>query len=132
MVEDLDTDQSGGNNEGGSSGSGLLAVRDEEGGVGPRDDETDDENTADVEDQDTPEGSPDSDRDVLPGVLGLANGDTDEFCSHVGEESVDEGAPETEKDGQAVPVGNLFLEVFTHGAMRRFPVTETARGGGGG
>ena len=89
MVEDFDANQSGGNNEGGGSSSGLLGVRNEEGGVGSRDDETNDENTTNVEDQDTPEGPPNSDGDVPPGVLSFTDGDTNELGSHVGEESVD-------------------------------------------
>lgn len=126
MVEDFDTNQSGGNNERGGGSSGLLAVGNEEGGIGSWDDETDDENTTDVEDQDTPEGPPDCDWDVPPGILGLADGDTDEFGSHISEEGVDESSPETKKGSQTLPVGNLILEVFTHRAMGRIPVTETA------
>jgi len=138
VVEGFDTDEGGGNNEGGSGSSGPLGVCDEEGGVGSGDDETDDENTADIEDQDTPEGPPDRDRDVLPGILGLADGDTDEFGSHVGEESVDKSGPETKEGGQTCPAGKLCVEVLTHGAMGGIPVTETtagekdeSRGGGG-
>lgn len=125
MVEDFDTDQSGGNDEGGGSSSNLLAVGNEEVWVGSWDDETDDKNTADVEDQDTPERPPDGNRDVPSGILSFTNGDTDEFCSHVGEESVDEGGPETKEGSQTLPVGNLLIEVLTHGAMGRIPVTET-------
>jgi hypothetical protein len=127
VVEDFDTDQSGGNDEGGGSGSSPLGVCDEEGGVGSRDDETNDENTADIEDQDTPEGSPDGDRDVLPGILSLADGDTDELGSHVCEESVDESSPEPKEYSQTVLIGNLGFEVFTHGTIGRIPVTKTTR-----
>ena len=125
VVEDFDTDQSGGNNEGGCGGSGLLAVGNEKVVVGPWYDETNDENTADVEDQDTPEGPPDGNWDIPSRVLSFANGDTDEFGPHIGEESVDEGGPETKEGSQALPVGNLFVEVLTHGAVGRIPVTET-------
>ena len=99
VVEDFDTDQSGGNDEGGGSGSGLLAVGDKKSGIRSRDDETNDENTADIEDQDTPKGPPDGDRDVLPGILGLTNCDTDEFGSHVSKEGVDESGPEAKEGG---------------------------------
>lgn len=125
MVEDFDADQSGGNNEGGGGSPGLAFVCDKEAGIGSRDDETDDENTADIEDQDSPEGSPDGDGDVLSGVLGLTDGDTDEFGSHIGEESVDESGPETKECGQALPIGDLCFEVFTHRAIGRVPVAET-------
>ena len=128
MVENFDANQSGGDNEGGGSSSGLFGVGNEEGGVCSRDDETDDENTADIKDQDTPEGPFYSDRDVPPGILSLADGDTNEFGSHVGKESVDESAPETKEGGQTTPVGNLFFEVLAHGAMRRVPVPETTAG----
>ena len=126
VAEDFDTNQSGGNNERGGGSSGLLAVGNEEGGIGSWDDETDDENTTDVEDKDTPEGPPDCDWDVPPGILGLADGDTDEFGSHISEEGVDESSPETKEGSQTLPVGNLILEVFTHRTMGRIPVTETA------
>jgi len=125
VIEDFDANQSGGNNEGRGGSSGLLGVCDEERGVGSRDDETNDEDTADVEDQDTPEGSPDGDRDVPPGILSLADGDTNELGSHVGEESVDESSPEAKESSQTPPIGNLVVEVFTHGTMGRIPVTET-------
>ena len=125
MVEDFDTDQSCGNNEGGSSSSGLLGVCDKESGVGSRNDETNDENTADIEDQDTPEGSLDGDGDVPPGILSLADGDTNELGSHVGEESIYESSPETKEYSQTVSIGNPVFKVFTHGTMGRFPVTET-------
>ena len=125
MVEDFDTDQSGGNNEGGCGSSGLLAVGNEEVLVGSWDDETNDENTADIEDQDTPERPPDGNWDVPSGILSFTNGDTDELGSHIGKESVDEGCPETKEGSQALPVGNLFVEVLTHGAIWRIPVTET-------
>ena len=128
MVEDFDTDQSGGNDEGGGGSSGLLAVGNEESGVGSRDYETNDENTADIEDQDTPEGPLDGNRDVPPGILSLADGDTDEFGPHVGEESVDESGPETKEGGQTVPVWNPVLEIFAHGAIGRIPVTEATGG----
>ena len=124
VVEDFDTDQSGSNDEGGGSSPGLLGICDKEGGVGSRDDETNDENTTNIEDQDTPKGSPDGDGDVFPGILSLADGDTNELGSHVGEESVDESRPETKEYSQTVPIGNLVVEVFTHGTIGRFPVTE--------
>ena len=126
MVEDLDTNQSGGNDEGGGSSSNLLTVGNEEVLVGSWDDEANDENTADVEYQDTPERPPDGNWDVPSGILSFTNGDTDEFRSHVGKESVDKGGPETKEGSQALPVGNLFVEVLTHGAVGRIPVTETA------
>ena len=126
VVEDLDTDQSGGDDEGGGGSPDLLAVGDEKRGVCSWYDETDDEYAADVEDQDPPEGPPDGDWDVLPGILSLADGDTDEFGSHVGEKGVDKSRPETEESGEALPVGNLFLQVLTHGAGGWVPVTETA------
>lgn len=125
MVEDFDTDQSSGDNEGGGGSSNLLGIGNEKGGVCSRDKKTDNENTADIENQDTPECSPDGDRDILPGVLGLANGDTDEFGSYVSEKSVDESGPETKEGGEAPPVGNLFGEVLAHGTVGRIPVTET-------
>ena len=125
MVQDFDADQSGGDDEGRGGGSNFLGVGNEKGGVRSGDDETDDENAADVEDQDTPKGSPDGDWDVLPGILSLANGDTDEFCSHVCEKSVDESGPETKEGGEALSVGNLFVEVLAHWAVRRLPITET-------
>ena len=126
MVEDFDTDQGGGNNEGGCGGSGLLAVGNEEVLVGSWNDETNDENTANIEDQDAPECPPDGDWDVPSGILSFTNGDTDEFGSHISEEGVDESSPETKEGSQTLPVGNLILEVFTHRAMGRIPVTETA------
>lgn len=128
MVENFDTDQSGGNDERGGGSSGLTGVCDKEGGIGSRDDETNDENAADIENQDTPEGSPDGDGDVLPGILSLANGDTDEFGSHVSEESVYESSPETKERGQTLPIWDLCCEVFTHRAIGRIPVTETTGG----
>ena len=50
VIEGFDADQGRGNDEGGGSSSGLLGVCDEEGGVGSRDDETDNENATDIED----------------------------------------------------------------------------------
>jgi len=125
VVKDFDANQSCCYNEGGGGSSGLCVVGDEEGGIGSRDDETDDENAADIKDQDTPEGPSYGDRDVLPGILSLADGDTNEFGSHVGKESVDESGPETKEGGQTLPVGNPILEELAHGAMWRIPVTET-------
>lgn len=124
MVKNFDTDQGGGDNEGGRSSPGLLSVGYEKRGVCSRDYETDDENTADIEDQDSPEGPLDRDWDVLSGILGLANGNADEFGSHVGEESVDECRPETEEGSEAFPVGNLLVKVFTQWAVRRIPISE--------
>lgn len=125
MVENLDTDQSGGDNEGGCGSPGLFGVGYEKCRVGSRDYETDNEYTADIEDQDSPEGPLDRDWDVLPGILGLANSNADKFGSHVGEKSVDECRPETEEGSEALPVRNLFLKVFTQWAVRRIPVSET-------
>ena len=128
MVENLDTDQSGGDDEGGCSSPGLLSVGYEKRRVRSRDYETYNENATDIEDQDSPEGPLDCDWDVLPGILGLANGNPDEFCSHVGEKSVDECRPETEEGSEALPVGNLLVEVFTQRAVRRIPISETTGG----
>ena len=125
MVKNLDTDQSGGDNEGGCSSPGLLGVCYEKRRVGSWDDETDDENTADIEDQDSPEGPLDRDWDVLPGILGLANGNADEFGSHVSEKSVDECRPETEEGSETLPVRNLLVKVLAQRAVRRIPVSET-------
>lgn len=50
MIGGFDVDQGCSNDEGGSSGSGLLGVCDEESGVSSQDDETDDENATDIED----------------------------------------------------------------------------------
>ena len=125
MVEDFDANQSGSNNEGGGGSSDLLGVGNEEVFIGSRDDEANDENTADVEDQNAPERPPDGNWDIPSGILGFTNCDTDELGSHIGEESVDEGGPETKEGSQALSVGNLLVEVLTHGAMRRIPVTET-------
>ena len=50
VIESFDADQSCGNDKGGGSSSGLLCVCDEESGVGSWDDETNDENTANIED----------------------------------------------------------------------------------
>ena len=111
MVEDFDANQSGGDDEGRGGSSSLLAVGDEEGGIGSRDNETNDENTTDIEDQDTPKGSPDCDRDVPSGVLSFTDGDTNEFSSHVGEEGVDESGPKTKEGGQTFPVRDLFVEI---------------------
>lgn len=125
MVKNLDTNQSGGDNEGGCSGPGLLGVGYEKGRIGSRDYETDNENTADIEDQDSPEGPLDRDWDVLPGILSLANGNADEFGSHVGEKSVDECRPETEEGSEALPVRNLLVKVLAQRTVRRIPVSET-------
>lgn len=51
--------------------------------------------TTDVEEQDTVEGLLDGSRDSLPRVLGLTNGDTDKFGTHVGEKGEDESIDES-------------------------------------
>lgn len=131
MIEDFDADQSGGDNERGSGGPNFLRVGNEKGGVCSWDYETDNENAEDIEDQDTPESPPNGDWDILPGILGLTDGDTDEFGSHVSEKSVDESGPETKEGGKTLPVGDLGLKVFAHWAIGRIPVTETTGRGGG-
>lgn len=71
MVECLDSDQSGGDDERTGGSSGLLLGRDEQIPGRARDDESDDEDTTNIEDQDTEEGPADSDGDVTTGILSL-------------------------------------------------------------
>ena len=71
MVESLDSDQSGGDDEGTGGSSGLLLGRDEQVPGRARDNEADNENTTNIEDQDTEEGPADSDGDVATGILSL-------------------------------------------------------------
>ena len=128
MVKDLDANQSGGNDKRGGSCPDFFGVGNEKCGVSPRNYETDNKNTADIEDQDTPEGPLDCNWNVPPRILSLANGDTDQFGPHVGEECIDKSCPETKEDGEAMSVGDLFVKVFTHWTMRGIPVTETTVG----
>ena len=125
VIEGFDTYKSGGDNEGRGGSSNLLGVGDEKRGICSRDDETNNENTTDIEDQDTPEGSPDGDWDILSGILCLANGDTDELGSHVGEKSVNKSGPKTKEGGKALPVWKLFVEVLAHWTVGRIPIAET-------
>lgn len=65
-----------GDNKGRRSGTRRSLGGVKETGVVGGDDEPDDEHAPDVEDEDTPEGPLDSERDVLARILALSDGDT--------------------------------------------------------
>lgn len=69
--EKTTTYQSGCNDEWTGCSTGPLLRGNEEVLVRAGDDKTDDEDTTDIEDQDTEERSSDSDRDIATGVLSL-------------------------------------------------------------
>ena len=48
---------------------------------------------------------------------------TDELSSHIGKESIGQGRPESEEDGEG-SVMDLVKEVLAHGPMRRLPISE--------
>ena len=88
------------------------------------DDQSNNEHSTNVEDDDTPEGPPNRLRDVLRRVLRLTDGHTNKLGTDEGEQSIDEGAPETQERGELLVV-DLGLDIRTHGPMWGFPVAET-------
>ena len=73
----------------------ALGVVISKSGVVTGDGDTDHEGSKDVEEQDTPENTTNSLRDVLTGVGGLTSGDGDHLDTTVREGSIDKGRPET-------------------------------------
>jgi hypothetical protein len=92
----LDASKPDGDNKGRSRclGTGLVDSECKFGGV-VGNEHAQEENGEAVEEEDSVEGELDGARNRLAGVLCLSDSDTDQFRTEIGEDSVDEGAPET-------------------------------------
>lgn len=88
-------------------------------GVAVRNNEAADEDTGDVEEEDTPEDSANGFLDVGTRILGLRSGDGDELDSLVRKRGLNEASDNGQKSTECAR-----LEVFVHRA-RVLPITET-------
>ena len=94
--------------------------RETEGWVVRRDNDTNDESTTQVEDDDTDEDALDGSGKVSAGVLGLGGGNGDNFSSNVGESGLGEDGEETEESTEiSRNVGELVERSWV------LPVLET-------
>ena len=87
------------------------------------DDQSNDEHSTNVEDDNTPEGPPNRLRDVLRRVLRLTDGDTDQLCADVRKQRVRQSTPEAQEDGE-MDVVHFREEIGAHGSIRVLPVAE--------
>jgi hypothetical protein len=121
--EDLDTGGLDGDDErrsGSTSSSAFGRSLGKKSGVGI-DDHTNDENTDNVEEQDSVESLSDSRRNSLSRVLGFTDRNSNEFSTHVCEQSEDESIDESEESTETDIVENL---VWLEGTSV-CPVSET-------
>lgn len=111
------------NDERRGGGTSLRLVGREQFRTGGGNCHTDDKDTTNVEDDNTPESTTNGYGDVPPWILSFTNGDTNQLGSDVGEHGIGHDGPETEEDGSRV-IMNHFLEVSSHRSVGVMPVTE--------